>query len=227
MSLFSDLSSAVGLNFDTSNLDISGALGGDPYTTATNIVSDQISGSGSILGDIFGSDSGDGGPDVLNDGTNTSGVVDRMRGGHDARGIWLPGAQGESGFVRTGGLPAGLMALGAYLARRFGAAGAASAAVKIGNKVFRLGALRGYIDKYGASAVATALGISLGALGRLLLEAPAHKKRRRRGLTWRQLNNARRTCKVLRNMQHHMGSCAPHRSYRRTSSRGSTIIAQR
>lgn len=156
--------------------------------------SDEI---GDVAGDVF-SDLGGFGPgsgQIIRD----SGI---MGGGGRQPGQITRHAQviPAMGMVQGGvGIAVGLAA---KLAGMFGRG---SSTILINGVRARLGELWPLVRKYGGTAVAGALGIGLGELGRLLMEAPQHKKRRRRGISGRDVATTRRVVRFVNTMQHQIG----------------------
>lgn len=107
------------------------------------------------------------------------------------------------GGAITGGIVSGGVWLGSYLARAFGR-GAAGAIYTAANGIrVRISQLWPLVRRYGPETVASALGISLGALGTLLLQPGATgRRRRRRGISARDLATSRRTMRKLITMTH-------------------------
>lgn len=108
--------------------------------------------------------------------------------------------QGGGGMVQTGGpLAAGAIWLGSYLARAIGRSGAVFQAAN-GIRV-RLTQLWPLVRKYGPGAVAGGLGISIGSLGTLLMQAPTSGHRRRsRGISARDVKTTRRTLRSIKKL---------------------------
>lgn len=111
------------------------------------------------------------------------------------------GDGGNGGGMIQTGLPlaaAGIW-LGSLLARSFGR-GAASAIFTAANGVrVRINQLWPLVRQYGPTAVSGALGIGVGSLGALLAQAPTGgTKRRRRGISARDVTTTRRTLKTIR-----------------------------
>lgn len=171
-------------------------------------------------GDVFTS-SGAGGPDVIYDPTTTGGEppVDWMRGAGAVSRI----LGGNGSFVRTGivgaatgglisGAGAGLRTLASILGR-----GAASAGA-----YFTINGVRGtvaqlwkYTRALGPEAVAAGLGITVGALGELLLRHPDHRRHRRRGISHRDIRTTKRVVNFVSRMAHQIGCVSAPRHFRR------------
>lgn len=114
--------------------------------------------------------------------------------------VGVGGPSGGAVFQPTmGAVPAAagaamgaIASLGGRLAAMMGRG--AGAAVINGVK-FSMASLWPYIRKYGPTAVATALGISVAQLGTLAMNAPQGGRKRRRGIS---AADVRRTTRVLR-----------------------------
>lgn len=122
----------------------------------------------------------------------TGGSVDYDYGGGDG---------GNGGMIQTGlPLAAAGIWLGSLLARSLGR-GAASAIFTAANGVrVRINQLWPLVRQYGPTAVAGALGIGVGSLGALLAQAPTSggTRRRRRGISARDVRTTRRTLKTIK-----------------------------
>lgn len=113
---------------------------------------------------------------------------------------------GGGGMVPTavgGALAAGGLWLGTLLARTFGRS-AASAVFTAANGVrVRINQLWPLVRRYGAQNVAGALGITVGALGTLLLQPGAQRggsRRRAKGISARDVKTTRRTIGTLKKL---------------------------
>jgi hypothetical protein len=100
-----------------------------------------------------------------------------------------------------GAIAAGGVWLGTFLARSLGR-GAASAVFTAANGIrVRLSQLWPLIRRYGAQNVAGALGITVGALGTLAMQAPRGGVRKRaRGISARDVKTTRRTIRTLKKL---------------------------
>lgn len=98
-----------------------------------------------------------------------------------------------------GAMAAGGIWLGTYLARAFGR-GAASAVFTAANGIrVRINQLWPLVRQYGPQAVAGALGITIGGLSTLLAQAPTTgPRKRRRGISARDIRTTKRTIKQIR-----------------------------
>lgn len=77
-----------------------------------------------------------------------------------------------------------------------------------------------YTRKYGAPAVANALGITVGALGAMLLSAPdAGRRRRRRGISARDIRTTKRVVGFVSKMAHDIGCVRAPRHFTRRRAR--------
>lgn len=122
---------------------------------------------------------------------------------------------------RAGGaLLGGAAAMGGItLAAALGGAGRAA--------TFMINGIRGtmpqlwrYTRKYGAAAVANALGITVGALGAMLLSAPdAGRRRRRRGISARDIRTTKRVVGFVSKMAHDIGCVRAPRHFTRRRAR--------
>lgn len=129
-------------------------------------------------------------------GSNSSGLMTDSgdpvdSGGGEMTQVALPGA-----------IAAGGIWLGTYLARAFGR-GVASSVFTAANGIrVRIAQLWPLVRKYGPANVAGALGISVGALGTMLAQAPTSGggRRRRRGVSASDVRTTRRTIKQLRGL---------------------------
>ena len=118
-------------------------------------------------------------PDFGNLGMASVGGILRGMGGGTAA------AAGGAAAMTAGGL----MTLGGRLAAMFGRS---AGSFVINNVKGSMSALWPAVRKYGPGAVAAALGITVGALGELLMHAPTSAKKRRRGISARDLATTRR-----------------------------------
>lgn len=139
---------------------------------------------------------GSGGPDV-----------DISSGGSVGTQVALPGA------VAAGGIW-----LGSLLARTLGR-GAAGAVFTAANGVrVRISQLWPLVRRYGPQSVAGGLGITVGALGTLLMQPGARTgaRRRARGITGRDVKTTRRTLKTIRKLYAMMPTRPARSGYRRS-----------
>ena len=102
-----------------------------------------------------------------------------------------------------GSMAAGAATLGGRLAAMFGR----------GAGTFMINGVKGsmstlwpLVRKYGPTAVATALGISIGALGELLMRAPTTGRKRRRGISASNISTAKRVIRFNRNLSRSLGT---------------------
>lgn len=188
--------------------------------------------AGGTIGGLIGQSFEFGAPE----GRATLPLITRPRLAHPAAPTFLPtGATtmayedfGDGGeMVPTAGALGGAVAaggiwLGTYLARAFGR-GAASAVFTAANGIrVRINQLWPLVRQYGPQAVAGALGITLGGLGTLLAQAPTSGggRKRRRGISARDVTITRRTIKQLRKLSRlagirtGRGGYAPRRRHR-------------
>lgn len=117
----------------------------------------------------------------------------------------------------TGGLVSGGIWLGSYLAKALGrSAGGAIYTAANGIRV-RIAQLWPLVRKYGAENVAGALGIGVGALGTLLMQPGARTgvRRKRRGISARDVRTTRRTIHQLRSLTRMAGIKCGGGGYRR------------
>jgi len=144
-------------------------------------------------------------------GTTTRLITDS---GDDA-GSTMPVSVG--GAIGTA-VAAGGLWLGTYLARSLGR-GAAGAIYTAANGLrVRIAQLWPLVRKYGAQNVAGALGITVGALGTMLLEPGAQagtRRKRRRGISARDVTTTRRTIRQLRSLTRMAGIKTGGGGYRR------------
>lgn len=150
-------------------------------------VSDVITGDWTRLGGLVG--------DVLSDTPGGGNIVPR------------PGVSQTMGalpLIGRGAAMAGT-ALGAMtLAGIFGAARGGASFVINGIKG-TMPQLWKYTRKYGPAAVAQALGISVGALGTMLLQNPERARHRRRGISSRDIRTTKRVVGFVNRMAHDIG----------------------
>lgn len=77
-----------------------------------------------------------------------------------------------------------------------------------------------YTRRFGAPAVANALGITVGALGAMLLSAPdAGRRRRRRGISARDIRTTKRVVGFVSKMAHDIGCVRAPRHFTRARAR--------
>ena len=101
-----------------------------------------------------------------------------------------------------GAVAAGGVWLGSVLARAFGRGEAAAIFTGANGVRVRMAQLWPLVRKYGAQNVAGALGITVGALGTLLMSPEAQKPARRRakGISARDVKTTRRTIRTLKKL---------------------------
>lgn len=162
-------------------------------------------------------------------------VYSNFAGGQmdDSGNAVIPG--GDGGMVQTGigsavmGVAAtGGVWLGSLLARAFGRTAAAAVFTAANGVRVRIAQLWPLVRRYGAQNVAGALGITVGALGTLLMQPGARTgaRKRRRGISARDVTTTRRTIRQLRKLTQMAGiggggRSRSYRSYRpRRRSRG-------
>ena len=95
-----------------------------------------------------------------------------------------------------------LVSLGSKLAQMFGRA---AGSFTINGVKGSMAMLWPYVRKYGPIAVATALGITVEALGSLLMHAPMHRKHRRRGISARDVRTTRRVVGFVNRISQDIG----------------------
>lgn len=126
----------------------------------------------------------------------------------------VPGVQ-TAGFPVMGAIGGAIAAGGRTLASLFSrAAGAAT---------FNINGIRGtmpqlwrYTRRYGPAAVAQAMGITVGALGAMLLSAPdAGRSRRRRGISARDIRTTKRVVGFVSKMASQIGCVRAPAHFRR------------
>jgi len=130
----------------------------------------------------------------------------------------MPGVM-PAAFPAMGALGGMAAAAGRTLASLFG--GAARAAT------FNINGIRGtlpqlwkYTRRYGPAAVAQAMGITVGALGAMLLSAPdAGRSRRRRGISARDIRTTKRVVGFVSKMANTIGCVRAPRHFRRSKRR--------
>lgn len=102
------------------------------------------------------------------------------------------------------------------LASVFGGAGArAIARFNLNGITGTVPQLWKYVRLYGPGAVATALGISVGTLGTMLLSNPERKRHRRRGISSRDIRTTKRVVNFVSRMAHQIGCVSAPRHFRR------------
>jgi len=167
-------------------------------------------------GDVWGGGIA-GGPDVVMDPTTTGSTAtpsEWMRGISQGTGVLQrTGILGAATGGLVSGAGAGLRTLGGMLGRGAARAGA----------YFTINGVRGsvaqlwkYTRALGPEAVAAGLGISVGALGEILLRNPERKGRgRRRGISARDIRTTKRVVNFVSRMAHQIGCVSTPRHFRR------------
>lgn len=89
---------------------------------------------------------------------------------------------------------------------------------------FSMASLWPYIRKYGPASVAGALGISIAQLGALAMAAPQGKRRRRRGISARDISTSRRVIAFNKRLSRQLGTNRSYRSYRPRRGRHSHYV---
>ena len=134
----------------------------------------------------------------------------------------IRGLLGESApaAVVRGGTAGALVGGARTLASLFAGAGR-SAAFLINGVRGTLPQLWKYTRRHGAAVVANALGITVGALGAMLLSAPdAGRTRRRRGISSRDISTTKRVVRFTNQMARQIGCVSrPRARYRRSGGR--------
>jgi hypothetical protein len=116
----------------------------------------------------------------------------------------MPGVQ-QAGFPALGAIGGAIAAGGRTLASLFTRMGSAA--------TFNINGIRGtmpqlwrYTRRYGPAAVAQAMGITVGALGAMLLSAPdAGRRGRRRGISARDIRTTKRVVGFVSKMANTIG----------------------
>jgi hypothetical protein len=92
--------------------------------------------------------------------------------------------------------------LGSFLARAFGGAAKAAVFTAANGLRVRFSQLWPLVRRYGPETVASALGITVGALGTMLMDprATQGKRKRRRGISARDVRTTRRTIRQLKSL---------------------------
>lgn len=124
----------------------------------------------------------------------------------------LPGPGGNGGTMAayTGGA--------GYL--EFTSTGKVRSVVKNGRRVATRRKAAAFIRKYGFEMAATAFGLSMQQLAKIVLDDQM-TPRRRRGLSYKQIQQAKRVIRTVKSMSSSLGSCTTRRApaRRRTSCR--------
>lgn len=120
-----------------------------------------------------------------------------------ARGVGtvMPGVVGAIGGVLGGVAAAGARTIASIFGRGAGAA----ARFSINGITGSVAQLWKYVRSHGAATVAAALGISLGALGTILLQNPEKRRWRRRGISSRDIRTTKRVVGFVNRISHDIG----------------------
>jgi len=126
----------------------------------------------------------------------------------------VPGGSG------AGMVGAGSSVVGGGGALEYTKTGLVRSVIVAGRRISRRSAAQ-FIRKHGFEVAASAFGLTMAALAKIILDE-SQRPRRRKGLTYKQISQAKNTIARARSMTKHLGLSSTRRSAsRRTSSRAS------
>lgn len=151
-------------------------------------------------------------------GQQVAGAIYSDTPGGGSMPVPIPGVQ-TAGLPAMGAIGGAVMGAGRTLASLFSRM-ASSATFNINGVRGTMPQLWRYTRKYGPAAVAQALGITVGALGAMLLSAPdAGRTRRRRGISARDIRTTKRVVGFVSRMASQIGCVRAPRHFRRRKGR--------